>query len=71
MQEVEQTLEEFDDVKYFETSCKQGKNVKESFMKLIAELQGDNASILRENKLSAFFTTNKKKLIIWLVIITF
>jgi len=35
MQEVEQTLEEFDDVKYFETSCKQGKNVKESFMKLV------------------------------------
>ena len=47
---IEKILDQFDDIKYLETSCRTGKNVKEAFIKLIRELQGDSMLNPKEHR---------------------
>jgi hypothetical protein len=56
--DVDKIIEQFEDVKYLETSCLSGKGVKEAFLGLIRLLQGDQ---LQKSASFGWYKKNSKK----------
>lgn len=62
--DVDKITEQFEDVKYLETSCLSGKGVKEAFLGLIGLLQGD---LLQKSASFGWYKKNSKKVCVGVV----